>query len=100
MIFFIRKLIINLYDSADGQLASEFDCAFFADAGRSASPISASNIVNMGDSIYGRVKSSPLAGLSYELTDVLVKDRLLITTCKFLFSQNLCFITSDPKKLN
>ena len=64
----------NLFYSADGDLAGEFQCLFYADPERSASPITSSNIVNMGDSIYGHVTSTPLAGLSYTLTDVVVKD--------------------------
>ena len=70
--FWVNQEDVEAFEEGSGDLASQFDCEFFSDPGRTKQ-IQEDNIVNMGDTLYGHVKSlNPLAGLSYELTDVVV----------------------------
>jgi len=69
--FWVNQEDVEAVGNAMGKLDDTFNCKFFSDEARS-NQILSSNIVNMGEMIYGQVTSNPLTGLSYELVGVTV----------------------------
>ena len=73
--FWVNQEDVEAHKAAEGQLDDQFNCNFYSNAQRTAnSAITANNIVNMGDTIYGEVTSNALHGLSYKLNKVTVSD--------------------------
>ena len=74
--FWINQEDVEAAQNAAGDLDPIFGCNFYAEQSRQPdNQITADNIVNMGVTIYGQVSSStPLPGLSYELTDVVISN--------------------------
>ena len=71
--FWVNQEDVEAFQNNTGSLGGEFACEFFTQPDRTpASQILSTNIVNMGDTLYGHVTSSSIPGLSYELTDVIV----------------------------
>ena len=74
--FWVNQEDVQAAVNETNDLAESFDCSFFSnDARTAANKIGATNIVNMGDTIYGRVTSSAvMPGLQYTLEKVRVND--------------------------
>ena len=72
--FFVNQEDTLIEELSNGKLDDVVECNFFIDPARTK-PIDANNIVNMGQTIYGQVKSTLKIGdLQYRLTDLVVKD--------------------------
>jgi len=70
--FWVNQEDVEAFGDDSGDFIELFDCKFYADAAYE-NQILDHNIVNMGETIYGRVESDPeLPGLSYELVGVTV----------------------------
>ena len=71
--FWINQEDVEAAEENAGNLASTIECKFYEDA-QYQNPISSDHLINMGKTIYGRVESTALPGLSYDLTGVTVKN--------------------------
>ena len=74
--FWVNQEDVEAAQTSTKDLTENFDCSFFsADARTASDQIGATNIVNMGDTIYGRVSSTAdMPGLVYTLQQVRVND--------------------------
>ena len=69
--FWINQEDVEAARENQGDLRETMDCKFYADF-EYKNQIGGNNLVNMGQTIYGRVESGALAGLSYDLVGVTV----------------------------
>merc|ERR1712003_93282 len=69
--FWINQEDVQAAKENQGNLASTIECKFYNDPGYE-NQIGVDHLVNMGQTIYGRVESTALAGLSYDLVGVTV----------------------------
>ena len=69
--FWINQEDVEVARANQGDLRDTMDCKFYADS-EYKNQIGGNNLVNMGQTIYGRVESAALAGLSYDLVGVTV----------------------------
>ena len=69
--FWINQEDVQAAEENAGNLASTIECKFYEDA-QYQNPIGSNHLINMGKTIYGRVESTALAGLSYDLVGVTV----------------------------
>ena len=69
--FWINQEDVQAATEKSGDLKETFDCKFYSDPGYSKQ-INSNHLINMGQTVYGRVESDELAGLSYNLVGVTV----------------------------
>lgn len=70
--FWMNQENVEALGDAQGSFKDEFECRFYRDEDYT-DQIDSTDIINMGERIYGMVHSAiPLPGLSYDLVDVIV----------------------------
>lgn len=72
--FWMNQENVEALGDAQGSFKDEFECRFYRDEDYK-DQIKSTDIINMGERIYGMVHSAiPLPGLSYDLVEVIVMD--------------------------